>query len=51
VEVGRRISPRLPVAFEVADAQDVTEHLLIHPHGVGSLHFRLDAAACAANGD
>lgn len=28
VEVGRRISPRLRVAFEVADAQDVTDHLV-----------------------
>ena len=28
VEVGRRVSPRLRVAFEVADAQDVTDHLV-----------------------
>lgn len=28
VEVGRRISPRLRVAFEVTDAQDVTDHLV-----------------------
>ena len=27
VEVGRRVSPRLRVAFEVADAQDVTDRL------------------------
>ena len=28
VEVGRRVSPRLRVAFEVADAQDVTDRLV-----------------------
>ena len=28
VEVGRRVSPRLRVAFEVADAEDVTNHLV-----------------------
>lgn len=28
VEVGRRVSPRLRVAFEVADARDVTNHLV-----------------------
>jgi predicted enzyme related to lactoylglutathione lyase len=28
VEVGRRVSPRLRVAFEVADAQDVTNDLV-----------------------
>ena len=28
VEVGRRVSPRLRVAFEVADARDVTDQLL-----------------------
>ena len=28
MEVGRRVSPRLRVAFEVADAQDVTERLV-----------------------
>lgn len=28
VEVGRRISPSLRVAFEVSDAQDVTKHLV-----------------------
>ncbi|WUH99737.1 VOC family protein [Spirillospora sp. NBC_00431] len=28
VEVGRRVSPRLRVAFEVTDAQDVTNHLV-----------------------
>jgi predicted enzyme related to lactoylglutathione lyase len=28
VEVGRRVSPRLRVAFEVTDAQDVTDHLV-----------------------
>jgi predicted enzyme related to lactoylglutathione lyase len=28
VEVGRRVSPRLRVAFEVADAHDVTQHLV-----------------------
>ncbi len=27
VEVGRRVSPKLRVAFEVADARDVTDHL------------------------
>jgi predicted enzyme related to lactoylglutathione lyase len=28
VEVGRRVAPKLRVAFEVADAQDVTDHLV-----------------------
>lgn len=28
VEVGRRVSPKLRVAFEVADARDVTNHLV-----------------------
>jgi catechol 2,3-dioxygenase-like lactoylglutathione lyase family enzyme len=28
VEVGRRVAPRLRVAFEVADARDVTDHLV-----------------------
>ena len=28
VEVGRRVAPRLRVAFEVTDARDVTEHLV-----------------------
>jgi predicted enzyme related to lactoylglutathione lyase len=52
VEVGRRISPRLRVAFEVADAQGVTTHLvragaelLAPPTRTpwGSLNSRLDA--------
>jgi predicted enzyme related to lactoylglutathione lyase len=52
VEVGRRVSPRLRVAFEVADAQDVTNHLvragaeLLAPPvrtRWGSLNSRLDA--------
>ena len=52
VEVGRRVSPRLRVAFEVADAQDVTNHLvragaelLAPPTRTqwGSLNSRLDA--------
>jgi catechol 2,3-dioxygenase-like lactoylglutathione lyase family enzyme len=52
VEVGRRVSPRLRVAFEVADAQNVTKHLiragaelLAPPTGTpwGSLNSRLDA--------
>jgi predicted enzyme related to lactoylglutathione lyase len=54
VEVGRRVSPRLRVAFEVADAQDVTNHLvragaeLLAPPvrtRWGSLNSRLDAPA------
>jgi len=28
VEVGRRVAPKLRVAFEVADARDVTDHLV-----------------------
>ncbi len=52
VEVGRRVSPRLRVAFEAADAQDVTHHLvragadLVAPPTRtpwGSLNSRLDA--------
>lgn len=52
VEVGRRVSPRLRVAFEVADARGVTEHLveagadlLAPPTRTpwGSLNSRLDA--------
>jgi predicted enzyme related to lactoylglutathione lyase len=52
VEVGRRVSPRLRVAFEVVDAQEVTTHLvragadLLAPptHTPwGSLNSRLDA--------
>lgn len=52
VEVGRPVSPRLRVAFEVEDAQDVTTHLvqagaeLIAPPTRtpwGSLNSRLDA--------
>jgi predicted enzyme related to lactoylglutathione lyase len=52
VEVGRRVSPRLRVAFEVADAQDVTDELveagaelLAPPTRTpwGSLNSRLDA--------
>ena len=52
VEVGRRVSPRLRVAFEVADAEDVTDHLvqagadlLAPPTRTpwGSLNSRLDA--------
>ena len=52
VEVGRRVSPRLRVAFEVADAEDVTNHLvragadLVAPptHTPwGSLNSRLEA--------
>ncbi|TDD37580.1 VOC family protein [Actinomadura sp. KC06] len=54
VEVGRRISPRLRVAFEVADAQQVTDHLsragaelLAPPTRTPweSLNSRLDAPA------
>jgi predicted enzyme related to lactoylglutathione lyase len=54
VEVGRRVSPRLRVAFEVADAQDVTKHLvgagaelLAPPTRTpwGSLNSRLQAPA------
>ncbi|MFI0367039.1 VOC family protein [Actinomadura sp. 1N219] len=54
VEAGRRISPRLRVAFEVADAQDVTDQLsragaevLAPPTRTpwGSLNSRLDAPA------
>jgi predicted enzyme related to lactoylglutathione lyase len=52
VEVGRRVSPRVRVAFEVADAQDVTDELvkagaelLAPPTRTpwGSLNSRLDA--------
>jgi predicted enzyme related to lactoylglutathione lyase len=52
VEVGRRVSPRLRVAFEVADAEDVTNHLvragadLLAPPAHtpwGSLNSRLEA--------
>jgi predicted enzyme related to lactoylglutathione lyase len=52
VEVGRRVSPRLRVAFEVADAQDVTNHLVQEGADLlapptrtpwGSLNSRLDA--------
>ncbi|WP_233624986.1 VOC family protein [Actinoplanes sp. ATCC 53533] len=52
VEVGRRVSPRLRVAFEVTDAQQVTDHLveagadlLAPPTRTpwGSLNSRLDA--------
>ena len=54
VEVGRRVSPRLRVAFEVADAEGVTRHLvdggaaLIAPPTVTpwqSLNARLSAPA------
>lgn len=54
VEVGRRVSPRLRVAFEVADAEGVTRHLvdggaeLIAPPTVTpwqSLNSRLSAPA------
>jgi lactoylglutathione lyase len=52
VEVGRRVSPRLRVAFEVADAQEVTDDLvragadlLASPTRTpwGSLNSRLEA--------
>lgn len=52
VEVGRRVSPKLRVAFEVVDAQDVTDQLvragadlLAPPTRTewGSLNSRLDA--------
>ncbi len=54
VEVGRRVSPRLRVAFQVADARDVTDDLveagaalLAPPTRTPwrSLNSRLDAAA------
>jgi uncharacterized glyoxalase superfamily protein PhnB len=54
VEVGRRVSPRLRVAFEVADATDVTQRLvdadaeLVAPPSLtpwGSLNARLEAPA------
>ena len=53
VEVGRRVAPRLRVAFEVADARAVTDHLvragadlLAPPTRTpwGSLNSRLDTA-------
>lgn len=52
VEVGRPVSPRLRVAFEVADAQDVTKHLVRAgaeplapptPTPWGSLNSRMNA--------
>jgi len=52
VEVGRRVSPRLRVAFEVADVHEVTGHLLREGAELiapptrtpwGSLNSRLDA--------